>query len=1087
MTLCSLPLRAAVCLVLLAGPVLLSQGDAERPRLPPRATGKVDFTREVRPLFASRCYSCHGSRRQSGGLGLHRRDRALAGGDSGAAIVPGKSDRSRLIRYVAGLDEDHVMPPPGKGERLSAKEVGRLRAWIDQGARWPDEADRLSASEHWGYRKPVRPPLPPVKDGAWCRNGIDRFVLARLEREGLAPSPAADRPALIRRVSLDLVGLPPTVDEVDAFVNDPRPDAYERLVDGLLASPRYGERWARPWLDLARYADTNGYEKDRPRSIWPWRDWVIGALNADMPFDQFTVEQFAGDLLPPSPLPLSPSEGERGRGEGATLAQKVATGFHRNSMLNDEGGINPEEFRVVAVKDRVDTTATAWLGTTLECAQCHSHKYDPFTQEEYYRFLAFFNQTADSGVGNGPEIPVPTSAEKARLDRVAAELAALDGRLKEHEGRLGDAQAKWEQGLLSRPRADTPLPEGLYLHYPLRGGSKEFVEDASGNGRDAEVKGGGATWGGLAVRLEKGSHLDAGNVGDFDRGQKFSYGCWVKPETLDGGLLSRIDDPNAYRGYDLFFYQKRFEVHLSHHWPENALKVKTERTFEAGRWHHVFATCDGSGRAAGVRIYVDGKAERLTVENDRLKDTIRTGVSFKVGKRHVAGAFTGFLADVRVYDRQLTAAEVAVLTARHPVLEAVRVPRAKRTKEQQAELAAFFRDLDPGVKKIKDEIAAKMAAMLNVRSPTTMVLQEVAKPRPNYVMLRGDFRQKGKAVEPGTPDVLHPFPAGAPRNRLGLARWLVSRDNPLVGRVTVNRHWQAFFGRGLVPTPEDFGTQGDPPTYPELLDWLAVELPDPASGGVHPRRWSMKALHRLIVTSATYRQSSRVAPEVLRRDPYNVLHARGPRLRVEYETLRDLALSAGGLLSQKIGGPSVMPPQPPGVWENSFGFYDLPDFRWKDATGEDRYRRGIYTFLRRSALYPAFKLFDAPSREVCSVRRPRTNTPLQALATLNDPVFVEAACGLARRILVEAKGDAKARAAWAFRVCVSRQPQPVEVEKLAALYEKALTRYRAGPKAAAALVKYGRVGADGIRGEELAAWAVIANVLLNLDETLTKG
>jgi hypothetical protein len=679
----------------------------------------------------------------------------------------------------------------------------------------PADAKKPAAAEHWAYRKPVRPPLPAVKNAAWVRNGIDFFVLARLEQEGLAPSPEADRATLIRRVSLDLIGLPPTVAEVDAFLADARPDAYERLVDRLLASPRYGERWARPWLDLARYADTNGYEKDKPRTIWLWRDWVIAAINADLPFDQFTVEQLAGDLLPK-----------------ATAWQKVATGFHRNSMLNDEGGIDAEEFRVVAVKDRVDATATAWLGTTLDCAQCHNHKYDPFTQEEYYRFFAFFNQTADTGVGNGPEISVETRDVALRRERIDAELAALDRKLKE----LTDRKA---------PQAD--------------------------------------------------------------------------------------------------------------------------------------------------------------------------------------------------------------------------------------------------VKRVRDRMADKLAEMLNVRPPTTMVMQEVAKPRPNHVLRRGNFRQKGKKVEPGAPAVLHPFPKDAPRNRLGLARWLVSPDNPLVGRVTVNRHWQVFFGRGLVRTPEDFGTQGERPTHPELLDWLAVEFTRPASGEREPPGWSLKRLHRLIVTSATYRQSSRLTPGLRLRDPYNVLYARGPRLRVEYETLRDLALSAGGLLGQKIGGPSVMPPQPPGVWENSFGFYDLPNFRWKDATGDDRYRRGLYIFLRRSALYPTFKMFDAPSREVCSVRRPRTNTPLQALATLNDPVFMEAACGLAKRALTEPKGDVRERAAFAFRVCVARPPQPREVEKLAALYEKALAKYRADPKAAATLVKHCRVNADGMKVEELAAWTVVANVLLNLDETITKG
>jgi hypothetical protein len=664
---------------------------------------------------------------------------------------------------------------------------------------------RPAAGKHWAYRKPIRSRLPAVKDTHWPRNAIDSFLLARLEQEGLRPAPEADRATLIRRLSLDLIGLPPSVTEVDAFLADARPDAYERLVERLLASPRYGERWARPWLDLARYADTNGYEKDKPRTMWLWRDWVIQALNADLPFDQFTIEQLAGDLLP-----------------GATVRQKVATGFHRNSMLNDEAGIDAEEFRVVAVKDRVDTTATVWLGTTLDCAQCHSHKYDPFTQEEYYRFYAFFNQTADSGTGNGPEMTVATPEQQKELDDVKAKVAELKEELRQREARK-----------------------------------------------------------------------------------------------------------------------------------------------------------------------------------------------------------------------------------------------------------------DPGVKETRDRLAAWEFLLSTIRPATTMVMQELAKPRENYVMLRGDFKQKGPKVEPGTPAALHTWAEGAPRNRLGLARWLVDRDNPLVGRVTVNRAWEVFWGRGLVQTPEDFGTQGDKPTHPELLDWLAVEFIE--SG------WTMKALHRLIVTSAAYRQSSRAPAELYRRDPQNLLYARGPRLRVEYEMLRDQALAAGGLLSRRVGGPSVMPPQPPGIWESSFGFYDLPNFRWKNADGDDRYRRGLYVFLRRTAPYPTFTLFDAPNRDVCSVKRARTNTPLQALATLNDPVFVEAAGGLARRALTEAPESVEAKVRFTFRVCVAREPEAREVEALVSLYKKALARYEKDTKAAEALVKHCRVDAAGLRIEQLATWTVVANVLLNLDETLTKG
>jgi mono/diheme cytochrome c family protein len=1035
--------------------------------LPPAATTPVDFVRDVQPLFVSRCYKCHGPNKQTAGLALHRKVRALAGGDDGPVLVPGKSADSRLIQFVAGVDRDHVMPPDA-AKRLTPEEVGLLRAWIDQGASWPAEADKApaAAAEHWAYRKPVRPPLPTVKDAAWVRNGIDAFILARLDKEGLHPAPEADRATLLRRVSLDLTGLPPSIPELDTFLADPAPDAYEKVVDRLLTSPRYGERWARPWLDLARYADTNGYEKDRPRSLWLWRDWVIGALNDDMPFDQFTIEQLAGDLLP-----------------NATTRQRVATGFHRNTLLNDEGGINPEEFRIVAVKDRVDTTAAVWLGTTLECAQCHSHKYDPFTQKEYYQFLAYFNQTADSGVGNGPELPVPTPAEQQQLDRINGEITALEKSLRDHDAHLAEAQLAWEEKVLAGPLPEAPPQEGLYLHWPLNGVKDKRAEDASGHERHGTYTGKEAVTGGGALRFTgsgaNGAIVDGGNVADFERTDKFSYGCWVRPETNDGCLLSRIDDPQAYRGYDLYFNNGRFEVHLVHNWPNNGLKVATKKTFEQNRWYHVFVTCDGSAKAAGVRLHLNGKPEPVNIENDTLTDTIRTAIPFKVGRRQVMGSFKGLLSDVRVYDRVLTDAEVAALAARHPALDIVSIPREQRTPQQQGDLAAYYRTLDPERGQIEARIAERKTALAKVKPATTMVMQEVTKARENYVMMRGNFAQKGKKVEPGMPGVLHPLPEGAPPNRLGLARWLVDEENPLVGRVTVNRFWEAYFGRGLVLTPEDFGSQGERPTHPELLDWLAVDFRE--------RGWSMKELHRLLVTSATYRQSSRASEDLFRRDPFNLLYARGPRLRVEYEMLRDLSLAAGGLLSGKIGGPSVMPPQPPGIWEHSFGFYDLPDFRWKEATGDDRYRRGIYTFLRRTALYPAFTMFDAPTRDVCSVKRSRTNTPLQALATLNDPVFVEAAGGLARRILIEASGGVEERATFAFRVCAGRKPEPRELEALVALYRKALARYEKDPKAAMALAKHGRVDATGLSVEQLAAWTVVANVLLNMDETLTKG
>jgi hypothetical protein len=796
-------------------------------KLPPSAKTDVDFVRDVRPLLESRCWKCHGQTKHESGLSLHRREAAFAGGDSGKEFEPGKSAESRLIRYVSGLDSETVMPPDGEGERLSANQVGLLRAWIDQGAKWPPEADAIAsaASTHWAYKKPERPALPKVKNASWPRNEIDWFVLARLEKDGLAPQPEVDRARLIRRVSLDLTGLPPTIEEVDVFLADKSPDAYEKIVDRLLSSPHYGERWARPWLDLARYADTNGYEKDSRRVMWPYRDWVINALNKNMPFDEFTLDQLAGDLLP-----------------NATLEQEIATGFHRNTMINAEGGVDPEEYRVAAVIDRVNTTATVWLGTTLGCCQCHSHKYDPFKQKEYYQFMAFFNNTADIGPGEDPRLELPPATGQGAGDKPAV----------------------------------------------------SAVEPGQGAG---------------------------------DKGKTASE------QSLAGSFTSRC-----------------------------APEAKQEQTDD----------------------------KNATSKDDAKKPN--------------------------------------------------KLEKAKKKAEPP--------------------------------KLTTLVMQELPKPRMQHLFVGGSFLNPGEVVSPGVPAVLNSFPGDQPPNRLGLAKWLVDPANPLTARVAVNRIWAQYFGSGIVLTIEDFGTKGERPTHPELLDWLATEF--------IRRHWDLKSMHRLIVTSATYRQSSRATPELLERDPQNRLLARGPRVRLEAELVRDQALAASGLLSGKIGGPSVMPPQPDGIWSSPYS-----GDRWATATGEDRYRRGLYTFWKRTAPYPSFMSFDAPSREFCVVRRPRTNTPLQALALLNDPVYIEVAQAVARRMVAESsRSDPQARLAHGFRLCLARAPEPTESERLVSLYSQELARFRADEKAAQSMA--GPVSAADDLAER-AAWTVVANVLLNLDETLNKG
>ena len=749
------------------------------PAAPPPIRDTTLFESSVRPLLFASCVSCHGKAQQAGDLRVDSRAALLKGGASGAVVVPGKGKDSLLLKRVLGHGGMPRMPLGFAP--LTAEQTNALTRWIDAGAPWPEGK---AAAKHWAYVAPKRAAVPKVKNAAWVRNPIDAFVLARLEKEGLKPSPPADRATLLRRVSLDLIGLPPTPEEVDAFVTDARPDAYERQVDRLLASPHYGERWARIWLDLARYADTNGYVKDGPRVLWPWRDWVIDALNRDMPFDRFTIEQLAGDLLP-----------------NATVSQRVATGFHRNTMRNEEGGVDQGEQRWLTQVDRVGTTGAVWLGSTVACSQCHDHKYDPFPQRDFYKLLAFFDSTEE------PSLPLPTPEQTARKAQLDAQIAAETDKAK--------------QEALKKEAAALRIPTTLVL---------------------AEKK----------------------------------------------------------------------------------------------------------GAAAGV--------------------------------------------------------------------------------------------------------------------PTTPL------------RIKGAYLSPGEAVACGTPEALGVMPAALPKNRLGLARWLVSPTNPLTGRVQVNRAWEALFGRGLVETSDDFGTQGQLPSHPELLDWLATGFARPASAPSGGLGWSQKKLHRLIVTSATYRQSSRVTPALLAKDPENRLLARGARFRLEAEAIRDNALAAGGLLSRKVGGPSVFPDQPDGIWNVPYS-----GERWTLSEGADRWRRGLYTYWRRTAPYPAFLNFDATSREFCTLRRTRTNTPLQALTTLNDTAFVAASRALAKRMLSEAGPDPRARVVRGFRLCVARRPKDAEAARLVALYGRMRARYAADPEAAKALAGDGESDAA-----ERAAWTMVANVLLNLDETLTK-
>ena len=842
----------------------------------PGAEVRIDFKSQVQPLLEQRCTECHGEKKQKSGVRFDRKSGAFQVGDSGKpAIIAGRSADSSLLQRIISTDPDEMMPP--KGEKLSATQVALLKQWIDEGAIWPDDASSVE-KKPWAYEKPVRPALPVVKNKKWPRNPIDSFVLEKLELEQLRPTPEADQATLIRRVSLDLTGLPPSLAEVDAFLKDRSPDAYEKVVNRLLASPHYGERWARPWLDLARYADTQGYEKDNRRTMWPWRDWVISALNRNMPFDKFTIEQIAGDLLP-----------------NATQEQKVATGLHRNTMTNTEGGTDDEEFRHEAVVDRVNTTMNAWMATTINCSQCHNHKYDPLTMKEYYQLYAFLNHTADSDKDDErPIMKVYAAGQQEELAR--------------RRDTLKTAEAGWKKSLKA-----PELTNALAL----------WVEVASAEAREA-------------------SDTNAPAAGAPDAAKVRKKKAVTKPS------------------------------------PEEIKKIL------------------------------------------------------------------------------LTAAD-------------------KRDDKQRAKLKEHFESIAPELQESRDALAAarKAEKELNDSIPITSVMEELAKPRDTFMLVRGSFLTKGERVSAGVPAALHPLNSGQPTNRLALARWLVDTNNPLTARVIMNRYWEQIFGIGIVETSEDFGRQGEPPSHPKLIDWLATEFMRTG--------WDMKAMHKLIVTSATYRQGAKASPELTQRDPYNRLLAHGPRRRLEAEMVRDQALAVSGLLSHKVGGVPVMPPQPDGVWQVVYS-----GDKWQTSAGEDKYRRGLYTFWRRTSPYPSMISFDAPSREFCVVRRTRSNTPLQALTLMNDPVYVECAQALAQRMLREGGAKPEERAAFGLRVCLAREARPAEVKKLAALAEKEQVRYQAEPEAAVKLLKFAGAADKTTSPAELAAWTVVANVLLNLDEFVMK-
>ncbi len=1019
----------------------------------------IRFDRDIRPILSDNCYHCHGPDRanRQADLRLDVEEDAKSW-----AIVPGNPDDSELVRRIRSDDPDTVMPPPESNKRLTESQMHLLVGWVRAGAPW---------TQHWSFVPPDRPVVPKIQS-EWIRNPIDAFTFSAMEARGLQPAPEADRVTLIRRLAFDLTGLPPKPEEVDAFLADRSSGAYERLVDRLLASEHFGERMAAMWLDAARYGDTSVYHADGPRDMWAWRDAVVAAYNDNMRFDQFTIAQLAGDLLP-----------------DASLREQILSGFNRNNGTTDEGGAIPEEYRVEYAVDRVKTTSMVWLGLSMECGQCHDHKYDPISQEEYYQFFAFFNVSADGGMqtrkGNAPPmIDVPDPLRLQRLPNAVRRLESLQAAL---VALKSDRETEFQSWLNANPSDavsdgsttdDVPTP---MLYATFDEGEGDVTTPIVGDIRGQLV--GNPEWietpYGRGLRFSGQAYVDLGDVADFERDAQFSYGGWVKPAKGVGALLARMDDRNGYRGFDLYVGPNGASVHLIHHWPDNAIKVTTKTKLDPNRWHHVFATYDGTSKASGIRIYINGVEQEWAIEQDNLRDTIRTGQSLWIGSRNPGSRLHGDVDSVQIFDRHLTAEEVAAVARRSGIGQLLAIPADRRSAEQTERLRDhFLGERSPEFVQLSAQIAQQQKLIDNLQKPltTVMVMQDMAAPRPTYVLRRGAYdAPTEQRVEPDTPKVLPPMSKDLPRNRLGLARWLFQENHPLTARVAVNRYWQMLFGSGLVATPEDFGSQGAFPTHPELLDWLAVDFRD--SG------WDIKRTIKQMVMTATYRQSSHVGGDRYSADPHNRWLARGPRFRLQAEFIRDMALSASGLLVPEIGGPGLKPYQPPGLWAE-VGLGGQPKF--VQDHGEKLYRRSIYTYWKRSAPPPAMLTFDAPTREKCTLRRARTNTPLQALVLLNDPQFVEAGRALAARTISHASGDPD-RLAYAFRLVLARLPTSSETDALLDILEAARREFGREPGRATAYLAIGESPVDpNLDPVELAAWSVVGNTLLNLDEAVTR-
>jgi mono/diheme cytochrome c family protein len=988
---------------------------------------QVDFGRDVLPILSDQCFHCHGPDEgaRKGRLRLDTQAGATRERNGVAAVVPGNLKESELYRRITSTDADEQMPPPNSNRKLTAKQIDTLTQWIDGGAKW---------GGHWAFEK--------VKaDGP---GSIDSFIRDRLRNAGLTPAPPATKASWLRRVTFDLTGLPPTLAEIDTFDKDSSPNAFEKQVDRLLASPRYGERMAADWLDVARFADTHGYQMDRDRPVWPYRDWVIRAFNANEPFDQFMTEQLAGDLLPK-----------------ATQEQQLATAFNRLHMQNEEGGIVEEEFRVANVNDRVTTFGTAFLGLTLECARCHDHKYDPITQKDYYSFFALFQNIDESGQTSYftaatpvPALPLTTAEQEKKRAELRKALEPLAQALYAARIESDKAFAAWK-----RPAV---LPEvGLIAHFKFdelkaNRTPNAINEKQPGTAHDGPKLVAGQRGQAVALTGENGFRFPG--VGDFSKADPFSISLWLKADELAPRAVvlhhSRAPIDAGSRGYELLLENGHVAFGMHHMWPGNSLKVRTKTRIAKGEWTHVAVASDGSGRAAGLKIFVNGTSHKLdTVRDDLTKDIVYEGgePDLAIGDRFRDNGFRGGAIDeLKLFDRAIVLAEAKQLAGvafgddddfQAYFTEAIHQPSIdarKALQKARRELAKFEHSL-----------------------PEIMTMRELPTPKPAFVLKRGQYDAPGEPVTAGVPAWLNAWPEGAPKNRLGLAKWLLEKDNPLFARVTVNRLWQQMFGTGLVETSDNFGTQGTGPTHPELLDWLANDF---------RRDWDVKRMLKMMALSATYRQSSETNEKTRQVDPANALLSHAPVRKLSAEMLRDQALFASGLLVEKQGGPSVRPYQPDGLWDLAMG---RP--KYVRSTGADLYRRSLYTYVKRTAPHPQMQTFDAADRSNCAVKRQSTSTPLQALARMNDPQIVEAA-----RALAVATTDIGV----AFRTILGRPANEKELAVLAKLMDTQKAKFTADANAAKAFLAVGDTKHATDDPATLAARTVVVLTLLNHDEAV---